>query len=187
MFLSAAFYYTLLATVACQSLDIDQVGSGNEVNGILRLVSEQKMLKGAYLIDGEGSDLRTEFLAQIQENKIVSFTSFYRVSTDYRTQVTALQLPVKSLHRRKVKNIRELILQSAYETEKVLRIQVETIPPLVKVESIYQDMANALAKATTQLGQSQLRFSVMYHTSIVASARRIIHRGCNRTRQYLYH
>lgn len=174
MFLTAAFYCTLFATVASQSLEIGQVGSGNESPVILQLVSEQNMLQGTYLIGGKNSDLQIEFLAQIQGNRIVSFTSFYRVSTDYRTQVTTLRLPLKSLHHRKVKNIHQLILQSAYETEKVLRIQVENLPPLVKVESIYQDMANALAKATTQLGQSQLRFSVMYHTSIVASARRII-------------
>ena len=177
MFLAAAFYYTLLATVASQSSEIDKVDSGNEPSGTLHLdpfVPEQNILRGAYLIGGEDSDLRIEFLARIYENEIVSFTSFYRVSTDYRTQVTTLRLPLKSLHRRKVKNIHELILQSANEAEKVLRILGENLPPLVKVESIYQDMANALAKATTQLGQSQLRFSVMYHTSIVASARRII-------------
>jgi len=50
MFLNAAFYCTLFATMASQSLEIGEVGSGNEPPGILQLVSEQNMLQRTYLL-----------------------------------------------------------------------------------------------------------------------------------------
>ena len=152
--------------------------SEDDAPGILMLdplAPERNMLHGVYLIDGEESDLQLELLAQIQGNEIVSITTFHKESEDVSLKLTSLSIPLKDLHHRKISNMRKRILEAAREAVEVFQAQAEHFPSLMDVETTYQEMADALFKATDdlELDRSQLRFILMYHSCIVGSARRI--------------
>lgn len=117
-------------------------------------------------ITKEDSDLQIEFPAQIQENKIVHSLPFTgcQLTTIHRYNPCA---PLQSKEHSSVDSPVCLPMRQ----KKVLRIQVEYLPPLVKVESINQDMANSLAKATTQLGPIESTVLLCYVPHIYSGFR----------------
>ena len=180
----AVFCCALLATALSQPYpepdslenELVEISGDGASTGILELdplAPERNMLHGVYLVDGEESDLQIELIAQIRGNEIVSVTTFHKVSMGVSIKMTSLRIPLKDLHHRKIKNMRKRIIEAAYEAVEVLRAQAKHFPPLMEVEKTYQEMADALYKATDELGRSQLRFSIMYHSVIVGAARRI--------------
>ena len=103
------------------------------------------------------------FIARIEVNLISSSTMFKSKEINFDTS-----LVFQYTDKPKVAGMTEHMVTAAK------KLSAETncrIPP--KMSSIYEEFSEALLKHTISLGGSQLRFSLMYHVSIIGSSERV--------------
>ena len=164
--------------------------TADEESGLQVNVSKEE-IRGTLAI-GENQCL--EFYSKMEGNYIVSVTTFSNLTSGVRVQLTSLKLPaaVTAIHDRKNEHMLEKVLDAAAVTATVF-LEEEGLPPIsdIIVNSYYQ-FADALFKQTGELGSDQLRFSLMYHSAIMGSAKRITDGAqnpndiCSVSAQYYY-
>ena len=133
----------------------------------LQLSALKEEIRGTFAISDDQS---LEFFAKIHGKHIVSITTFCNLTC---IQLTSLKLPVTALHDRKIMHMLEKVLNAAAVTATAF-LKSEGLPPISdNIVDYYYQFADALFKQTDKYGSSQLRFSLMYHSAIMGSAKRI--------------
>ena len=160
-------YFT--AAIFCALALFGAATAAGEESGLQVNVSKEE-IRGTFAI---GENQRLEFYTKIEGKYIISATIFNNLTSGMRVQLTSLRLPVASIHDRKIEHMLEDVLDAARLAATVF-LEVESLPPISNtIVNYYYQFADALFKPTDELGSSQLRFSLMYHSAIMGSAKRI--------------
>ena len=106
------------------------------------------------------------FHAVLRQDVIYSMTTLKVASSGYEELTTQLSFP--AVQDRVIPQIDKLVVEAA---TRVAESTACNIPN--GLNQIYENLADRLYKCTEDMGGSQLRFSVMYHETIIGSAKRI--------------
>ena len=106
------------------------------------------------------------FHAVLRQDVIYSTTTLKVASSGYEELTTQLSFP--AVQDRVIPQIDKLVVEAA---TRVAESTACNIPD--GLNQIYENLADRLYKCTEDMGRSQLRFSVMYHETIIGSAKRI--------------
>ena len=134
-------------------------------------VMEDDALHGAFYT-GNITDWYLKFSVEIDDGKIVSVCSIHVPSEDHDVDLTTLQIPYTNKDTRKIDDMSERVLTSAKAAVRVIE-NVKFLPSLEEIVDASWDMANSLKRKSTDLGDSQVRFAAMYHSTIISSALRV--------------
>ena len=118
------------------------------------------------------TDWYLKFSVEIDDGKIVSVCSIHVPSEDHDVDLTTLQIPYANKYTRKIDDMSERVLTSAKAAVRVIE-NVKSLPSLEEIVDASWDMADSLKRKSTDLGDSQVRFAAMYHSTIISSALRI--------------
>ncbi len=166
---------TILALPAHQDLAISMPRDGCDIG---LQVAGPTEVRGEF----EEGEWTISFHAVLREDVIYSTTTLKNASSDNEGLVTQLAFP--ATQERVIPQIEKLVVEAAAH---VVETTVCNIPD--GLNQIYEDLADRLYKCTKDLGQSQLRFSVMYHETIISSAKRMCSGAesiCTPSPEYVY-
>ena len=130
---------------------------------IADLQTTTETMNGQY----EGNRWTISFRASHERNNISSVVTF-QDSTDGDIPAVTSLLSFAYSTDRKIPGMSQLVVDAAV---KVSEDNDCNLPE--SLNQLYEEFANALFNCTTHMGFSQLRFSVMYHMSVIGSAKRI--------------
>ncbi len=127
-----------------------------------------------------------ELRAELRDGQVIS-----SVSVDGGRIVTSLAIPEGE---RIVPSLDGLVIEAGrVATKQLAAADIATGARRVALIAAYDDMAQTLFEATPALGNTQLRYALMYHTSVVRIAYRLIDAEkagvvnvCTPSREYLY-
>ena len=149
-----------------EQCDLDlQVSNKNEIGGVF-----------------ETSDLKIIFRAKNKNKEIHATTSIINPSDDASTISVHLSLP--DIEGRVVPNIEKLIVQRAVDLVESTNCKIPT-----NLNILHEELADKLYQCTKEMVMSQLRFSIMYLETVVASAQRICNGAesiCTASPKYTY-
>lgn len=126
--------------------------------------STQHEMRGRY----EKNDWTMSFSISLNQNTISSSTTFHNTSSGEGSTDIQTILSLPNTHERQIPGMTKMIIDAA------VRVAQESdcnIPG--DISAYYQEFADALYKCTMGMGANQFRFSVMYHSTIIASASRL--------------
>ena len=173
----------------CWALVLFGAATASGEESRLQVNVSKEEIRGTYAI---GENQRLEFYTKTEGKYIVSVTTFCNLTSDVRIQLTSLKLPATAIHERKIEHMLEKVLNAATVTATVF-LEEENLPPISDtIVKYYYQFADTLFKQTDELGSSQLRFSLMYHSAIMGSAKRITDGAqnpndiCSVSAQYYY-
>ena len=172
----------------CWALVLFGVAAVSGEESALQVNVSKEEIRGTFAI---GKNQRLEFYTKIKGEEIVSVTTFCNLTSGVRVQLTSLKLPVIAINDRKIEHMLEKVLDAATVTATVF-LEEEGLPPISDIVNSYYQFADALFKQTGELGSGQLRFSLMYHSAIMGSAKRITDGAqnpsdiCSVSAQYYY-
>ena len=141
--------------------------------------AESNEVQGRY----ESSDWEISFSAILQSNMIYSRTIATNISVEDDFELT-IRLSFVDSKSRTVPGIEKLVVEAAKELVEATQCNIPG-----KYNEVYEDLADKLNQCTMDLGPSQLRFSIMYHETIVAAALRICSGAetiCTPSLKYVY-
>jgi hypothetical protein len=127
-----------------------------------------------------------EVRAELHDGQVIS-----SVSVDGGRIVTSLAIPEGE---RIVPSLDGLVIEAGrVATKQLAAADVATGARRVALVAAYDDMAQTLFEATPALGNTQLRYALMYHTSVVRTAYRLLDAKkadvvsvCTPSHEYLY-
>ena len=173
----------------CWALVLFGAATASGEESRLQVNVSKEEIRGTFAI---GENRRLEFYTKIEGKYIVSVTTFSNLTSGVRVQLTSLKLPVTAINDRKIEHMLESVVDAATVTANTF-LEVEGLPPISdNIVNFYYQFADALFKQTGELGTSQLRFSLMYHSAIMGSAKRITDGAqnpndiCSVSAQYYY-
>ena len=97
----------------------------------------------------------------------------------YLVEVTALKIPYK--YTIEVAHMRARVIHAAKTTAKVLKLSQLLPATADDIAEALWNMAEGLGNKTADMGKSQVRFAVMYHSVIIQAALRIMN-GAKQTK-----
>ena len=143
-------------------------------------VMQDELLGGEYYPDYANSSRYIKFSAKVEGEDIVSVSEIWTMKEDY-LELAALKIPYRNKYSRKIDHMRIKIITAAKATAEVLKLS-ELLPATVDdIVDAYWNMADSLAKKTEDMGKSQVRFAVMYHSVTIQAALRIMN-GAKQTK-----
>ena len=177
------------AAAICWALVLFGAATAAGDDSRLQVNVSKEEIRGTFAI---GENRRLEFYTKMEGKYIVSVTTFCNLTSDVRIQLTSLKLPATAIHERKIEHMLEKVLNAATVTATVF-LEEENLPLISdSIVKYYYQFADTLFKQTDELGPSQLRFSLMYHSAIMGSAKRITDGAqnpndiCSVSAQYYY-
>ena len=174
--MSVALVFALLVLPAVNALPAKDVGNGK--CDLDLHTADLNEVQGRY----ENNGWEVSFSASLQSNTIYSRTVATNTSDDDFELTIRLSF-LDSKHRT-VPGIEELVVEAAKELAEATQCSIPD-----RFNEVYEDLADKLYQCTMELGLSQLRFSIMYHETIVASALRICSGAetiCTPSPKYVY-
>ena len=140
--------------------------------------ADSNEVRGRY----ESNGWKISFNASLQSDTIHSTTVATNTSDD-DFELT-IRLSFEDSKDRTVPGIEELVVEAAKELVEATQCSIPE-----KSNEVYEDLADKLNQCTMELGSTQLRFSIMYHETVVASALRICSGAetvCTPSPKYVY-
>ena len=131
----------------------------------------------------ESGDWKISFSAILQNNTIYSSTVATSISVKDNFKLI-VRLSFVDSKNRTVPDIEKLVVGAAKELVETTQCNIPR-----RYNEVYEDLADKLNQCTMDLGLSQLRYSTMYHETIVASALRICSGAgtiCTPSLEYVY-
>lgn len=126
-----------------------------------------------------------DFHAEADSKYIRSVVSTKNVETGETIEITALTLPKTSW--RVIPGMRDAIVNAAKRTRQILTSAAQLI--CSNATQLYSQLPDLLLGKTEQLGKSPVRYSTMYHSSIVQAAQRLQNNEsniCTTSREHEY-
>lgn len=119
-----------------------------------------KEMRGRY----DSNDWAISFSITLEKDTVSSVTTFHNTSAgeEGATDIRA-KLSFPNTQERQIPGMTKMIIDSALQ---VAQESDCNIPD--EISTYYQEFADALYKCTMDMGASQFRFSVMYHSAILA-------------------
>ena len=129
---------------------------------------QDELLGGEYYPNNSNSSWYIKFSAKVEGEDIVSACEIWTRKEGYLVEVTALKIPYK--YTIEVAHMRARVIRAAKTTTKVLKL-TQLLPATAdNIAKVLWNMANK----TADMGKSQVRFAVMYHSIIIRAALRIM-------------
>lgn len=179
--MNAALVFVMLVFLAItqgNALPTTDAGSASSICDLELQTADSNVVQGRY----ESSGWEISFHAILQSNTIYSRTVAKNVSDD--DSEMAIQFSFVDSKDRTVPGMKKLVVEAAKELVETTQCSIPD-----RHNEVYEDLADKLNQCTMDLGTSQLRFSIMYHETIVASALRICSGAeniCTPSLKYVY-
>lgn len=141
-------------------------------------VSNENKISGVF----EAAALRINFQA-IKESKTIHAKTTTVNPSDSDSKVS-VDLSLPDTEGRIVPTIEKLIVQHALDLVETTDCQIPA-----NLNILHEELADKLYQCTTEMGMSQLRFSIMYLETVVASAQRLCNGAesiCTASHKYTY-
>ena len=173
--------FLLLVIPALHALPTENLPTGTPTDKQCDLdlqVSNENEIRGVF----ETDDVVIAFHAIKQDDEIQATTTTVNPSVADSTITVHLSLP--DINGRVVPIIEKLIVQHAVELVDSTNCQIPT-----NLNALHEELADKLYQCTKEMGMSQLRFSIMYLETVVASAQRICNGAesiCTASPKYIY-
>ncbi|XP_062512009.1 uncharacterized protein LOC134187855 isoform X2 [Corticium candelabrum] len=156
LLLLAAFSSSLSASSKAAKLQLDRLDM-NHISGLIH--------------DGQPDACSLKFDVGADKKYIKSTVTTKNLRTGETIELTTLTLP-KTI-RRVIPGMRNTIVAAAANTSRMLAGHAGAV--CANVAELYAQLPNLLYSQTNELGRSQVRYSTMYHTSILSAAQRLQH------------
>ena len=155
LLLLAAFFTSLSSNKAAK-LQLDRLDM-NHISGLIH--------------DGQPDACSLKFDVGADKKYIKSTVTTKNLRTGETIELTTLTLP-KTI-RRVIPGMRNAIVAAAANTSRMLAGHAGAV--CANVAELYAQLPDLLYSQTNELGRSQVRYSTMYHTSILNAAQRQQH------------
>ena len=142
-------------------------------------VMQDKLLGGEFYPNNSNSSWYIKFSAKVEGEDSVSACEIWTRKEGYLVEVTALKSPYK--YTIEVTHIRARVIRAAKTTAKVLKLSQLLPATADDIAEALWNMAESLGNKTADMGKSQVRFAVMYHSIILRAALRIMN-GAKQTK-----
>ena len=140
---------------------------------------QEELLGGESYSNYSNSSWYIKFSAKVEEEDIVSACEIWTRKEGYLVEVTALKIPYK--YTIEVAHMRARVIHAAKTTAKVLKLSQLLPATADDIAEALWNMAEGLGNKTADMGKSQVRFAVMYHSVIIQAALRIMN-GAKQTK-----
>ena len=140
---------------------------------------QEELLGGESYSNYSNSSWYIKFSAKVEGKDIVSACEIWTRKEGYLVEVTALKIPYK--YTIEVTHMRARVIRAAKTTAKVLKLSQLLPATADDIAEALWNMADSLANKTADMGKSQVRFAVMYHSIIMQAALRIMN-GAKQTK-----
>ena len=142
---------------------------------------QDELLGGEYYPNNSNSFWYIKFSAKVEGEDIVSTCEIWTRNEGYVVEVTALKIPYRNMYTSKIDQMHARVISAAKRTAQLLTL-TQLLPATADdIAEALWDMAEGLAKKTADMGSSQVRFAVMYHSIIIRAALRIMN-GAKQTK-----
>ena len=142
-------------------------------------VMQDELLDGEYYPNYYNSSWYIKFSATVEGEDIVSICEIW-TRKEERIEISALKIPYRNKYSRKVDKMRIKIIIAAMAAAEVLKLPLLPATADDIAEALW-NMAESLGNKTADMGKSQVRFSMMYHSIIIRAALRIMN-GAKQTK-----
>ena len=142
-------------------------------------VMQDELLGGEYYPNYYNSSWYIKFSAMVEGEDIVSICEIWTRKEEH-IEISALKIPYRNKYSRKVDKMRIKIIIAAMAAAEVLKFPFLPATADDIAEALW-NMADSLANKTADMGKSQVRFAVMYHSIIIRAALRIMN-GAKQTK-----
>ena len=141
-------------------------------------VLNDDIISGQYIETVNGSSFTIKFETQLVRDEIVSATEMQIPTQNSHHEISVLKIPTSDMEKLKVTHMYEIILQAARDTADNIR---ETNLPfeMNKLSAIYREIANLFDEKIRKKSRNQFYYSLLYHSTIVGSAIRILEGATN--------
>ena len=141
-------------------------------------VLNDDIISGQYIETVNGSTFAIKFETQLVRDEIVSATEMQIPTQNSHHEISVLKIPTSDMEKLKVTHMYEIILQAARDTADNIR---ETNFPfeMNRLSAIYREIANLFDEKIRKKSRNQFYYSLLYHSTIVGSAIRILEGATN--------
>ena len=123
--------------------------------------------------EGNFSEFVVNFHVEVQDEEIVSHSKVAFIGEeDIAIPFTALKIPIADKHNKVIASMHHQVLQAARDSFAMM-IDTTSFPAIEGLEMAYENLANSLYKRLSQSEMNEVAFSIMYHSTIVHSVRRL--------------
>ena len=133
-------------------------------------------IQGTYYpaFEGNSSEFVVKFHVEVQDKEIVSRSEVVFIEAEgIDIPFTALNIPIADKHNMVIENMQQKVLQAARDSFATM-INATSFPTIEELEMAYENLANSLYEQLPQSEMNEVTFSIMYHSTIVHSVRRLI-------------
>ena len=143
--------------------------------GLLQMDTlEDEKISGKFYPNGKTSSWCIVFSINIEEYDIVSKSGIYSATSNLTFPFAKLALPARYQHERVIPSMREKIVRAARNSYKAYN-SASGLPAIDELFEAYEDFVAELFKAVPHKDNeiNEIALSLMYHSTIVTSVRRI--------------
>ena len=136
-------------------------------------IYEEDQIRGSYYPASNLSKFIVKFHIEVQDEEIVSHSEVVLIGEKgIGIPFTALKIPIADKHNMVIENMQQKILQAARDSFATM-INATSFPTIEELEMAYENLANSLYERLSQSEMNEVTFSIMYHSTIVHSVRRL--------------
>ena len=146
----------------------------NAKQGVLELdIHNEDKIQGTYYPAFNSSEFIVNFSIEVKDDKIVSLSEVVLIAEEgVVIPFTALNIPLTDKYNMIIENMYQRVLQAARDSLNLM-IYGSSFPNIEELEMAYENLANSLYKRLSQSEMNEVAFSIMYHSTIVHSVRRL--------------
>ena len=136
--------------------------------------NEDEILGTYYPVsEGNSSEFVVKFSVDVENEEIVSHSEVAFIEEeDIGIPFTALKIPIADKHNMVIENMHQKVLQAARDSFAKMN-DATSFPTIEELEMAYENLANSFYKRLSQSEMNEVTFSIMYHSTIVHSVRRL--------------
>ena len=167
------FLSELAVVVVCFYLS-EARSINNAEQGVLELdIHNEDRIQGTYYPASNSSQFLVEFFIEVKDDKIVSLSKVVLVGEEgVVVPFTALKIPLTDKYNIIIESMHQRVLQAARDSLNLM-IHTTSFPAIEELEMAYENLANSLYERLSQSEMNEVAFSIMYHSTIVHSVRRL--------------
>ena len=162
-----------LLVVACLYLSETLPISNNEELMLELDIYKEDQIRGSYHPTSNLSKFIVKFFVEVRDEEIVSHSEVAFIEEDgIGIPFTALKIPIADKHNMVIENMHQKVLRAARDSFATMN-DATSFPNIEELEMVYENLANRLYKRLLQNEMNEVTFSIMYHSTIVHSVRRL--------------